>query len=71
MICRLVIILIVIADSSNDFFTNCLLIITCEIIALIHLLIKPYNFGILNKLGGVILQLIVFTEALLEKRAYM
>ena len=64
MFCRLVIIIIVIANSSNDFVANYLLIITCGIIALIHLLIKPYNSGILNKLDGVILQLIIFTEAL-------
>ena len=64
MICRLVIITIVIPDASNDFVANYLLIITCGIIALIHLLIKPYNSGILNKLDGVILQLIIFTEAL-------
>ena len=64
MICRLVIIIIVIANPSNDFVAYYLLIITCGIIALIHLLIKPYNSGILNKLDGVILQLIIFTEAL-------
>ena len=64
MICRLVIITIIIADASNEFVTNYLLIIACGIIALIHLLIKPYNSGILNKLDGVILQLIIFTEAL-------
>ena len=64
MICRLVIITIIINDSSNDFVANYLLIITCGIIALIHLLVKPYNSGILNKLDGVILQLVIFTEAL-------
>ena len=64
MFCRLVIIIIVIANSSDDFVANYLLIITCGIIALIHLLIKPYNSGILNKLDGIILQLIIFTEAL-------
>ena len=64
MICRVVIITIAIADLSNDFVANYLLIITCGIIALIHLLVKPYNSGILNKLDGIILQLIIFTEAL-------
>ena len=64
MICRLVIITIVIIDSSDDFVVSYLLIITCGIIALIHLLIKPYNSGILNKLDGTILQLIIFTQAL-------
>ena len=64
MICRLVIITIVITDSSNDFVAKYLLIITCGIIALVHLLIKPYNSVMLNKLDGIILQLIIFTEAL-------
>ena len=64
MICRLLIITIVITDLSNDLVSNYLLIITCGIIALIHLLVKPYNSDILNKLDDVILQLIIFTEAL-------
>ena len=64
MICRLVIITIVIANSSNDFVANYMLIVTCGIIALIHLIIKPYNIGILNTLDGIILQLIIFAAAL-------
>ena len=64
MICRLVIITIVISNSSNDFVANYLLIITCGIIALLHLLIKPYNSGILNKLDGIILHLVIFITAL-------
>ena len=64
MICRLVIITIAIADLSNDFVANYVLIIICGMIALIHLLVKPYNSGILNKLDGIILQLIIFTEGL-------
>ena len=65
MTCRLLIIVILIANSSNDFTTNYMLIIACGIIALIHLIIKPYaNNGILNKFDGIILQLIIFTAAL-------
>ena len=64
MICRLVIISIVIANSSNDFVANYMLIVTCGVIALIHLIIKPYNSEILNKLDGIILQLIIFATAL-------
>ena len=64
MICRLVIITIVITNSSNDFVANYMLIVTCAIIALIHLIIKPYNNEILNKLDGIILQLIIFATAL-------
>ena len=64
MICRLVIIRIVIANSSNDFVANYMLIVTSGIIALIHLIIKPYNNEILNKLDGIILHLIIFATAL-------
>ena len=64
MICRLVIITIIIANLSNDFVANYLLIITCGIIALVHLSIKPYNSGILNKMDGIILHLVIFIEAL-------
>ena len=64
MICRLVIITIVIANSSNDFVANYMLIVTCVIIALIHLIIKPYNNEILNKLDGIILHLIIIATAL-------
>ena len=64
MICRLVIITIVISNSSNDFVANYMLIVTCGIIALIHLIIKPYNNEILNKLDGIILQIIIFAAVL-------
>ena len=64
MICRLLIITIVIANSSNDFVANYLLITVCGIIALIHLIVKPYNKEIFNKLDGAILQLIIFITAL-------
>ena len=64
MICRLAIITIVIANSSNDFVANYMLIVICGIIALIHLMIKPYNNEILNKLDGIILHLMIFATAL-------
>ena len=64
MICRLVIIIIVIANSSNDFATSYMLIVVCGIIALIHLIIKPYNDELLNKFDGIILQTIIFVTAL-------
>ena len=54
----------VIANSSNDFTANYMLIIACGIIALAHVIIKPYNNEILNKLDGVILHLIIFVTAL-------
>ena len=64
MICRLVIITIVIINSSNDIVANYMLIVTCGIISLIHVIIKPYNNEILNKLDSIILHLIIFAAAL-------
>ena len=64
MICRLVIIIIVIADSSNDYVADYLLIIACGIIDLIHVTVKPYNKEILNKLDGITLHLIILVAAL-------
>ena len=64
MSCRVLIITIFISNSSNDFIVNYMLIIVCGIIALIHLLVKPYNNRILNKLDGITLQLIIFIVAL-------
>ena len=64
MICRLVIISIVIANSSNDFVANYVLITVCGIIALIHVMVKPYNNEIINKFDSVVLQLIIFIAVL-------
>ena len=64
MICRLVVIVAVIGNSSNDFVANYMLVIACGIIALVHVMIKPYNNEILNKFDGIILQLIIFTSIL-------
>ena len=64
MICRLVIITIVIVNSSNNFITSYTLITVCGIIALVHVMVKPYSSEILNKFDGVVLQLIIFITAL-------
>ena len=64
MICRLLIITIVIVVTFNDTVANYLLITVSAIIALIQLLAKPYNNEILNKLDGVILQIMIFITAL-------
>ena len=64
MICRLVIISIVIANSSNDFVAKYVLITVCGIIALIHVMVKPYNNEIINKFDSVVLQLIIFIAVL-------
>ena len=64
MICRLVIITIVIVNSSNELVASYVLIVACVIIALIHVMVKPYNDEILNKFDEVLLHLIIFTVAL-------
>ena len=64
MICRLLIITIIIINSTNDFVVNYFLIAACLIIALLHLMIKPYNNETINKLDGIILQIIVLIKAL-------
>ena len=64
MICRLVIITIVIANSSNEFVANYLLITVCGIVGLIHLMLKPYNDEILNELDSIFLHLMIFVAAL-------
>ena len=64
MTCRLVVIAIVIANSSNDFVANYMLVIACGVIALVHVMVKPYNNETLNKFDGIILQLIIFTSIL-------
>ena len=64
MICRLIVITIVIANSSNDLVANYMLAIVCGVIALVHVMVKPYNNEILNKFDGIILQLIIFTAIL-------
>ena len=64
MICRLVIITIVITNSTNGFVANYLLITVCGLIALMHLITKPYSDQVLNKLDGIVLQLIIFIAVL-------
>ena len=65
MICRLLIIIIVIANSPNNFITSYILITVCGMIACIHLMIKPYaNNKILNRFDGLILHLISYIAAL-------
>ena len=64
MICRLVIITIIIANSSNDFVLQYLLLAVCVITALIHLILKPYSNPLLNDFDGAILQLLILISAL-------
>ena len=64
MICRLVIILLVIVKISDDFTTQYLLISSCALIQLIHVLVRPYASTINNIFDGIILQLIVIISVL-------
>ena len=64
MICRLVIILFVIVKISDDFTTHYLLILSCTLMALIHVLVRPYVSTIHNAFDGIILHLIIIISAL-------
>ena len=64
MICRLVIILIVIVKISDDFTTQYLLISSCALMQLIHVLVRPYASTIHNIFDGIVLQLIVIISVL-------
>ena len=64
MICRLVIILLVIVKISDDFTTRYLLISSCALMELIHILVRPYANTIHNILDGILLQLIVIISVL-------
>ena len=64
MICRLIIISIIIANLSEAFISRYLLITITTIMALIHLLVKPYADNILNMFDGAVLQLLILVTAL-------
>ena len=64
MICRLVIITIIIANSSNDFILQYSLLTICVITALVHLILKPYSNPLLNNFDGAILLLLISSSAL-------
>ena len=64
MICRLVIIVIVIVNSPNDFITHYFLILACVVMALVHQFSKPYADNYLNLFDGAILQQIIFVSFL-------
>jgi len=65
MICRVVIIVIMIAASSDNFTVQYLLITTNVVIALVHLLVRPYADNILNIFDGFVLHLMILVLALL------
>ena len=64
MICRLIIIIIIIANFSDVFISRYLLLTASTVIALVHETIRPYANNILNIFDGTILQLMVLVTAL-------
>ena len=64
MICRVVIILLIIIRVFDDFTTQYMLLIASALMALIHLIIRPYVKAIQNTFDGVVLQLIVIISIL-------
>ena len=64
MICRLVIILLVIVKISDDFTTHYLLISSCTLMTLIHVLVRPYVSTVHNTFDGIILHLIIIISTL-------
>ena len=64
MICRLIIIAIIIANLTEAYISQCLLIIASIMIALIHLIVRPYSNNILNMSDGVILHLMILVAVL-------
>ena len=64
MICRLLIIAVILINSSNDFIVRYSLITACIIMSLIHQILKPYSKNFLNLFDGAILHLIVLVSAL-------
>ena len=64
MICRLVIITIVIVNSSDDSIFQYLLITACVMIDLIHQILRPYSSPLLNVFDGVVLHFLVLVSVL-------
>ena len=64
MICRLLIIVIIIFNSPNDFTTLYLIIIACVVMDLMHQLLKPYRDDYLNLFDGAVLHLTILVSFL-------
>ena len=65
MICRILIEIIIIANVSNEYDANYMLMVVNGIVALVHVSVEPYNNEVLNKLDGIILHLIILVNAVL------
>ena len=64
MICRLIIITIIIANSSTDNVFQCLLISSCLLMSLSHQVLRPYSNSLLNIFDGIILHFLVLVSVL-------
>ena len=64
MICRLIIIIIIVANSSDAYISRYLLIAATTIIALLHVTVRPYTDNILNMSDGAILQTMILITSL-------
>ena len=64
MICRLIIISIIIANLSEVFISRYALITVSTLMALTHLILRPYADNILNVSDGAILQLLILVTVL-------
>ena len=71
MICRLVIITLIIVNSSgDDFMIQYSLITVCVLIALVHLIIRPYADLVINVFDGVVLHIMILVAVLPFVRHY-
>jgi len=59
MICRFIIILIIIANPSNNDSSQYLFIIFTSLLTFIHVTLRPYRSNILNVFDGFVLQLMI------------
>ena len=64
MICRIVIIVLIIAKIFDSVTTQYLVISVCALMEFIHLMVRPYVNTVYNMFDGVILQLIVIVSVL-------
>ena len=64
MICRIVIIILIIAKIFDRVTTQYLVISVCALMEFIHLIVRPYISAVYNIFDGIILQLIVIVSVL-------
>ena len=64
IICRIVIVTLVIIGGTDDLTTQYVLISVCTLMALIHLIVRPYVDKVHNIFDGIILQVIIVISVL-------